>query len=93
METLPRKKQSYGCAHVIRGASEKMRQAQIKSVNLALPFEEALKLNMALQAAVMDMNSYDRSSKSGKNKAVNICYFSETDQITVTLTNVSQKGE
>ena len=87
-----RKKEfSYGCAHTVNEPPKGIQEAGIKSVNLILSFEEVLKMNVALQAAVLDLNSYDRGSVAGKNKAVNICYYPESNYITINRADIPKK--
>lgn len=52
-------------------------------VNIVLSFEEALKLQLAIQARLLDMNRLNRSTKEGKSAGVNLCVFMDK-QITVT---------
>ena len=87
-----RKKEiSFGTVHVESEASKMMLEANIKSVNMVFSFEEAMKLQVALQAAVLDLNSYDRSRTEGKNKAVNVCYFPGSSYVTVKRTDLPKK--
>lgn len=71
-----KKTTSFGCIQVHGSISE-------KAVNMVLTFEEALQLQVALQAAVLDLNSYNRSTTEGKKKAVGLCYFPDHKRLTV----------
>jgi hypothetical protein len=46
--------------------------AETKIVNVVLPFEEALKLSVAVQACVMWLNEKNRATKEGKEAALNL---------------------
>jgi len=39
----------------------------VKSINIELEFEEALKLSTAIQAAVLQLNRYNRTDKDGRD--------------------------
>jgi len=39
----------------------------VKSVNVELSFEDAIRLSVAIQEAILCLNRYDRSLKDGKN--------------------------
>lgn len=54
-----------------------------KAINITLSFEEALKLNIGLQAALMKLNGYNRNTKAGKASAINLCVFTESGRITI----------
>lgn len=44
----------------------------LKTVNVIVSFEDALKLNMAVFEATRDLNSYNRSTADGKRTAMNL---------------------
>jgi hypothetical protein len=54
-----------------------------KGINVTLSFEEALKLQLGLLQIPGRRNSYDRSTKRGREAAVNLCIFTETQRITI----------
>ena len=53
------------------------------AINIVVGFEDALKLQIGLQAILLKMNSYDRSTKDGKTAAVNLCVFTDEKRITI----------
>ena len=57
--------------------------ASHKALNLFLSFEEALKLNLAIDEAVRRLNSYNRATRAGKNAALNITLYLDKKRITV----------
>jgi hypothetical protein len=54
-----------------------------KSLNLAVTFQEALKLHMALQSCLQSINRYDRSTTEGRDMGVALSIKFESQQITV----------
>ena len=54
-----------------------------KAVNVYLSFEDALKLNLAIDEAVRKINSYNRATKAGKAAAVNVTIYLHKNRITV----------
>ena len=59
-----------------------------KAVNVQLTFEEALKLNLAIDEAVRQLNSYKRSTQAGKRRGLNLCLYFNNSRITITETNL-----
>lgn len=54
-----------------------------KILNVSLTFEEGLKLSLAIDECLRKLNSYKRSTKSGKNMGLNIAIHLEQERITV----------
>lgn len=65
------KASSFGGATFSRTSPEKLTD-ETKMVNVVLPFEEALKLSVAVQACVMWLNEKNRATKEGKGAALNL---------------------
>jgi hypothetical protein len=57
--------------------------ANTKVLNIRISFEEALKLNLALDECVRKLNKYKRSSKEGKRAAVNLVLHLSKDRVAV----------
>ena len=77
-----KKKQSYGgCTvdHFSPAAAENWP----KAINVVLGFEDALKLQLSLQHALIDINRLNRATKAGKSAAVNLCIYVGKGRITV----------
>jgi hypothetical protein len=55
-----------------------------KILNVVLPFEEALKLSVAMQACVMWLNEKNRATKEGKEAALNVAVHLDKGRIVVT---------
>jgi len=56
---------------------------QTKVLNVIIPFEEALKLNIALDEAVHRLNSYNRATSEGKASGVNLTLHLHAGRIAV----------
>ncbi len=52
-------------------------------LNLHITFEEALKLNLALDECVRKLNSYKRSTIEGRKAALNLTIHLEKKRVTV----------
>ena len=81
MKNPPKEKQSYGTIKV-DNFSPARADGWPEAINVALSFEEALKLNLGLQQALLDINRLNRSTLAGRKSAVNLCIFTG-GQITI----------
>ena len=81
------KKESYGGCTVNHFSPAKA-DAWPKAINIVLGFEEALKLQLALQARLLDINRLNRSTREGKAAAVNLCVYTDHQRITVNADKV-----
>ncbi len=59
-----------------------------KAINIVMAFEEAMKLHLALQASLLDINRLNRSTREGKMAAVNLCLHVGANRITVNADKV-----
>ncbi len=80
-----RTKNSFGSCEYVRAspAADKF-VGSGKAVNIQLTFEDALKLNLAIQEAVRKLNSYNRSTQDGKRQGMNLCVYFDKPRLTVT---------
>ena len=62
----------------------------IKSVNVDLSFDQALRLANAIQSAVLALNRYDRSKKEGREMGLCLSLKTDSKQIAVIETAVRQ---
>ncbi len=77
-----KKKASYGgCA--VNSFSPARAEGWPPAINITLGFEEALKLQLAIQARLMAINGLNRSTREGKAAAVNLCVYTD-GRMTVT---------
>jgi hypothetical protein len=85
----PKKREGYyGSAHYDRVSPE----LDVPSMNVVLPFEEAIKLSLALQAALLELNQYSRSGV-GKDMGVLLSLKGPGKLIHVMQRRVSSKDE
>lgn len=68
-------------------AREKL-SSQTAILNVYLSFEEALKLNLSIDECIRKINSYNRSTKAGKSKGLNLAIHLAQERITVNETTV-----
>ena len=64
-----------------------------KAINVTLSFEEALKLHLGLGQILGKLNSYHRSTKRGRETAVNLCIFPKLQRVTINEGRVRQRNE
>jgi hypothetical protein len=80
---VPTKGDDYhGGARFLRSSPDLVAQG-VKSVNLDLTFEEALKLSVALQSCLQAVNRYSRSTSKGKAMGVLLSIKTEGSAISV----------
>jgi len=60
----------------------------IKSVNVELTFEEALRLSTAIQSAVLNLNRYNRNTKEGREMGLCLSLKTHSTAISVIETRV-----
>jgi hypothetical protein len=53
------------------------------SLNISVSFEEALKLNLAIDECVRQLNKYKRNYRIGKNKGLNLRLHLQNPSITI----------
>ena len=54
-----------------------------KILNVQVTFEEALKLNLAIDECIRKLNSYKRSTRAGKSMGLNLAIHLEKGRITI----------
>ena len=88
---MPRKKEfSFGgCAIGAFSPAREKITSRTKIVNVVLSFEEALKLGLAIDECVRELNSYNRSTKAGRDAALNLAIHIDKGRITVNESNLS----
>ena len=80
----PVKKFSFGGCN-IEGTSPKVSALtpETPMLNVFMSFEDALKLNLAIQECVRKLNTYNRSTTEGKRTGLNIAVHLKSGRITV----------
>jgi hypothetical protein len=82
-ENIPTKAEDYhGLARYVRTQPDMASQG-VKSINIELSFEEAMKLGLAIQAGLMQLNRYNRSTTAGREMGLLLSVKTETNSITV----------
>lgn len=82
-EGTPEKATDYhGACRYVRTSPDVV-QKGVKSLNVEMQFEEALKLRLALDSALLSLNRYNRSTSKGKGMGVVLSIKTETLSIAV----------
>ena len=84
-------KQSYGGCNIDHFSPAKT-EGWPKAINIVLGFEDAMKLQLALQARLLEMNRLNRSTREGKAAAVNLCVYPQVKRITVNADKTRRKA-
>jgi hypothetical protein len=62
--------------------------ASTKVLNIAVSFEDAMKLGLAIDECIRKINTYNRSTKAGKRTAVNLAIHLHADRISINETSL-----
>ena len=82
---------SFGACSFIKTSPTHGRFASSTQVmNLVIPFEEALKLNVAIDEAVRRLNSVRQRAGGGQRAALNLTVHFHTERITVSETRTER---
>ena len=87
-----KKKESFGGCDIDH-FSPPLSEDVPKGINLAIRFEDGLKLHLALGQILGQLNRYKRSTTAGKLSAINLCIYTKTNRITVTETKLKNKSK
>lgn len=80
----PKKGGTFGTCSYERTSPPKEELAAGKQViNLVIKFEEALKLNLAIDECIRQLNEYNRKYKSGKDAALQISIHFDKNKVMV----------
>jgi len=60
-------------------------------LNIAIEFEEALKLHLAIGECIRKLNSYKRSTSAGKRTALNLVIHLSKHRVTINETKLAAK--
>lgn len=73
MAKIPVKEYTFGtCSYAKTHPDQATLSPDTKVLNIHLNFEEALKLNIAVDECVRKLNSYKKSTTAGKNATLNL---------------------
>ena len=82
-EGLPEKAVDYhGACRYVRTSPDAV-QKGLKALNIEMQLEEALKLRLALDSALLSLNRYNRSTSKGKGMGVVLSLKTESSSIAV----------
>jgi hypothetical protein len=59
-------------------------------LNIAVLFEEAIKLSLAIDECIRQLNSYNRATRAGKSSAPNLAIHLNKGRITVNETKLDR---
>ena len=80
----PIKTDTFGtCAYSKTSPSKEKFSSETKILNVILTFEEALKLNLAVDECIRSLGRYKRSTKEGRKTALNISIHINQRRITI----------
>lgn len=83
-ETAAEKTFAFGtCDYAFVSPDRSKLTPKTKILNVVVSFEDALKLNLALDECIRKINRYKRSTTAGKRAAVNICLHLNSNRIAV----------
>ena len=78
------KKFTFGtCEYAFTYPNQNTLSPQTKILNIIIPFEEALKLNLGVDECIRKLNKYKLSTKEGKRAAVNLCLHLDIERIAI----------
>lgn len=78
------KKFTFGtCAYDHTSPKVETLSSETKILNVLVTFEEALKLDLAIDECVRKLNTYKRSTKAGKSRGLNLAIHLWQGRITV----------
>ena len=85
MTTNPSEKaHTFGtCEYAFTSPDQTTLSPQTKILNIVVPFEQALKLNLGIDECIRKLNRYKRNVKEGKRAAVNLCIHLELGRIAI----------
>ena len=92
-EDIPIKSADYHGSASFSKTSPDVAGQGVKSINVYLPFEEALRLSLAVQSCVMNLNRYDRASSAERKMGMLLSLKTKVRPITVIETAVSSKED
>ena len=82
-ENIRQKKDDYhGSCQYVRTRPDVAAKG-IKSVNIELTFAEAMQLSLGIQAALLSLNRYNRSTKKGREMGLCLSVKTESNAIAV----------
>lgn len=82
---MPKQKISFGsCDFDATSPPASKLSPNTPALNVVVSFEDALKLNLAIQECLGKLNSYHRGTKAGRRTALNLAIYFDQKRVTVT---------
>lgn len=82
----------HGLAYYVRTQPDIAGQG-VKSINIEMSFDEALKLSLAIQSGLMQLNRYNRSTTAGREMELLLSIKTDSSTITVIEKRVRRAQE
>ena len=84
LSNKPKLKVSFGtCSYAKTSPPPGSLSPETKILNVVVPFEEALKLSLAIDEGVRRLNSYNRSTRAGKRSALIVAIHLDLQRVSV----------
>lgn len=83
----PKKTKDYHGHCMVSHASEEV--SALSSANYELDFHEAMRLSFSLQAALIQMNTYNRAKREGKNIRIQLSFKMADDAISLAVNEIT----
>jgi DNA/RNA endonuclease G (NUC1) len=83
MPDIPTKDSFATCAYSHTSPEREELSSKTRILNVVVSYEEALKLQMGLQAALLQMSRYKFSTKQGKRAAITIAVHLDQERISL----------
>jgi hypothetical protein len=74
-----------GCSYAYTAPKRSTLSPQKKFLNIYIPFEEALKLNIAIDECIRVLNKYKRNKPEGKRAAMNLALHLNDNDRRITI--------
>lgn len=88
---MPQQKVTFGgCDFNATSPPRKKFSPTTPTLNVVVSFEDALKLNLAIQACLGRLNGYKRSTTAGRRSALNLAIYFGAERLTVTEGKLSK---
>lgn len=83
MPNIPTKSSFATCAYAHTSPARQKLSGKTRILNVVVSYEEALKLNMGLQAALLQISRYKFSTKEGKMAAITVAVHLDQDRLSL----------
>jgi hypothetical protein len=88
MAKIPLKTTFGGCTGSSIGPAVSNLSANTRILNVTVSFEEALKLNLAIQECIRKLNGYNRATSEGRDTALTVAVHLQDKRLTINETTL-----